>query len=210
MHGRRWFRHSAITLVACFVLPAAGAAQRRLELTPFLAGHVPTSPLGSIRLQLIGSQPTTVEAEMKTAGGFGGRVGFWPSDRWGIEGTYFYAASDLRVTAGPFTTTIDAELQGGSVKAFLKATRGQTGTDLLVSAGVSGIQHGGDAFRLASEQFDIGGVIGSSLQVVMSPQVTFRIDGELYLYRWAAGPQFSATTQSDLMMTVGLGLRLAR
>ncbi len=202
-------------LLAAFSLavvagPALAQKRRRIEFTPFVGGLIPTKQLGSIRVPGLGSTPISVTGEMLTAGGFGGRATVYGTGRLGVEGTYFMSGNDMRIAVGPFNRTFDANVQGGSVKAVFEATTAGTGTDLVLSGGISGIQHGGPAFQFASDQFDIGGVVGGGLHIVMSPMVTLRFDGDLYVYQWSAGPGFGSRTQSDVMMTVGLGLRLGR
>jgi hypothetical protein len=46
--------------------------------------------------------------------------------------------------------------------------------------------------------------------VVISPAATFRIDSDLLVYSWSAGSPFAAKTQSDLVVTAGLGLAFGR
>ncbi len=196
--------------LAMLVSPAAAQKRRRIELTPFVGGLIPTGQLGAIRVPGLGSTPVQVTAEMLTAGGFGGRATIYGPGRLGVEGTYFMSGNDMRIAVGPFNRTFDADVQGGSIKAVFEATTGGTGTDLVLSGGVSGIKHGGTAFALASDQFDIGGVLGGGLHITMSPTVTLRFDGDFYMYRWSAGPGFASRTQTDFMMTAGLGLRLGR
>ena len=200
----------AVLGLAVVVSPALAQKRRRIEFTPFVGGLIPTSQLGAIKVPGLGSLPIQVTAEMLTAGAFGGRVTMYGPGRLGVEGTYFMAGNDMRIAVGPFNRTFDANVHGGSIKAVFEATTGGTGTDLVLTGGLSGIKHGGTAFQLASDQFDIGGVFGGGLHVVMSPMVTLRFDGDLYVYKWSAGPGFGSRTQSDVMMTVGLGLKLGR
>lgn len=204
MRSGRMVRGITLGVVACLVATAAGA-QRRLTVTPFAGGLIPTSTLGQLTISGL-----TVRGETKTAGVIGGRAALWLGPRWGIEGSYFYSSADFTIVSGPFTQSIDADVQGGTAKVFFQATSAGTGTDIVVGAGLLGIQHGGPAFELASEQFDVGGVVGAGLHVELSPVATFRLDGEALLYRWSAGPSFAASTQTDLMMTVGLALRFGR
>ncbi len=196
--------------LAVLVCPAAAQKSRRIEFTPFVGGLIPTGQLGAIRVPGLGSTPIQVTAEMLTGGGFGGRATVYGTGRLGVEGTYFRSGNDMRIAVGPFNRTFDANVQGGSLKAVFEATTGGTGTDLVLSGGLSGIKHGGTAFDLASDQLDIGGVVGGGLHIAMSSMVTLRFDGDLYIYRWSAGPGFGLQTQSDFMMTAGLGLRLGR
>lgn len=200
----------AVLGLAILASPSAAQKRRRIEFTPFAGGLIPTTRLGSIRVPGLGSTPISVTGEMLTGGGFGGRATVYGTGRLGVEGTYFMAGNDMRIAVGPFNRTFDATVQGGSLKAVFEATNAGTGTDLVLSGGISGIQHSGSAFQFASDQFDVGGVVGAGLHLVMSPMVTLRFDGDLYVYRWSAGPGFGAKTQSDFMMTAGLGLRLGR
>jgi len=193
--------------LAAIVTPVL--AQRRIEITPFVGGLIPTAQLGSIRVVASGSTPTVQSGEIRPGGVFGGRVTVYGPRRLGLEATYFMSGADVRVAA-PFLRTYDAEVQGGSIKAVYEATAAGTGTDLVLSAGVGAVNHSGEAFKFASDQFDVGGVFGGGLHVVMSPMVTLRFDGDLYVYRWSAGPGLGTRTQSDLVMTAGLGLRLGR
>lgn len=198
-----------VALVA--VTPAAATAQdQRLVITPFAGGIVPTTILGDLRIAGLTPQPFVFQGEIKAAGVLGARLDLWAGPRWGVTGAYFNAPTEFRVTSGPFFATVPAKVQGGSFKGFFRATGGDTGTDLVVSAGVSGVHHGGRAFALASEQFDVGGAVGGGLHVRMTDIATFRIDGDLLIYRWSAGPSFTPRTQTDVVMTAGLGLRLSR
>src|SRR5512134_140695 len=111
----------AAVLGAGLAAPAA-AQSSRLEITPFVGGYIPTTLLGQIRLPGIGSTPITVQGESTTGGAFGGRVTYAGAGRLGVEATYFYAASDVRVALGPLASVFDAEVQGGSLKGVYRAT----------------------------------------------------------------------------------------
>jgi len=191
---------------------SGAAAQRRIEVTPFIGGYVPTTSLGRMRVGHVLSQPVQVTGEMQTTGAFGGKLDVWTGRRWGFEGAYFYAPSNLRIATGPVGGTVKANVQGGIIKAFFQATNENSGTDLFLSAGGMTIQHGGQAFDQAANQLDFGGDLGGGLHVVMSSQVTFRIDFDFMVYPWSFGvSDLNFTkTQTDLLVTVGLALKLTR
>ncbi|MDX2059754.1 MAG: hypothetical protein SFV24_18225 [Gemmatimonadales bacterium] len=192
------------------LVPGLSAQGRTIELTPFVGGFIPTQALGRIPILGAGSQVVNILGEATTTGALGGRITVSGRGRFGIEGTYFYSGSDMRVTVGPIATVLDGEVQGGSLKGVYRATNGLTGTDLLVGAGLSAVHHSGRAYTYASGQFDVGGVLGAGLHIVMSPMVTLRFDGEAYLYNWSATPLLGSRMQTDVLMTVGLGLKLGR
>lgn len=189
-----------------------GAAQgRSLEIVPFVGGFVPTTTLGSIRIPGLGGTPATITGEMKPAAAFGGRLAVTGGEsRLGAEVTYFYSASDMRIALGPFSQSFDAQVQGGSAKLTYRATSEGSGTDILLGAGVGGIHHSGDAFQFASGQFDVGGVVGAGLRVLITPQVALRFDGEALFYSWSAGSTLGSKSQADLLMTIGLAIGMGR
>jgi len=201
-----------VTSLGLTTLLASGLSAQgtTIELTPFVGGFIPTKALGRIPILGAGSQVVNILGEATTTGAFGGRVTVTRGGRFGVEGSYFYAGSDLRVTVGPIATVLDGEVQGGSLKGVYRATNAMTGTDLLVAAGLSAVNHSGRAYTYASDQLDVGGVVGAGLHIVMSPMVTLRFDGEAYLYSWSATPLLGSRMQTDVLMTVGLGLKLGR
>jgi hypothetical protein len=212
MRRRGWARAAVLGCGLLGVGVSPATAQRRVEITPFVAGYVPTTGLGRMRVGHVLSQPVQVTAEMQTTGAFGGKLDVWTGSRWGIEGLYFYAPSSLRIATGPVGGTVKANVQGGLLKAFFRATNENSGTDLFVSAGGTAIQHAGQAFDLAANQLDFGGTVGGGLHVIMSSQVTFRIDADLMVYPWSFGVVGlnDTKTQTDLLVSVGLALKLAR
>ncbi|MEZ4586954.1 MAG: outer membrane beta-barrel protein [Gemmatimonadales bacterium] len=209
----RHARRLAVILFGALTLGVGGAEAQQhggLSITPFVGGLVPTSSLGQLRVGGLTATPTVFEGEMKTAGALGARVGYRFGSRWGLEGSYFYSTSDFRSTGLPFSATVDASVQGGTLEAFYQLTTEGTGTDLLITAGVAGVSHGGPAFQLARDQFDVGGTIGAGLHIVMTQQLTLRFDGDLLVYPWSAGPGFPNALQTDLLMTIGVGFSFNR
>lgn len=196
--------------------PNAAEGQRaRIMLTPFVAGFVPLSVRGSATATVSGIQQT-VELKQQAVPAFGVRFGYQSRGPLGVEGTYFFAGSNSRISliAGgqSFGTELDGNIQGGSVKASYRLTDSRTDTDFFLSAGVSGTKHDGDFFTStrAQDQFDVGGVVGAGLHIAMSPQVTLRVEGDLNLYKWSQFRILPSKTQADFLLTAGLGLRLGR
>ncbi|MFN0177816.1 MAG: hypothetical protein ACKVZ0_03385 [Gemmatimonadales bacterium] len=200
-------------LIAFLAIASPAIAQRpRVVFTPFVGGYIPFSDLGSIDLN-IGGFNVTAAARGTTVATFGARFGYYTRGRVAVEGSFFTAASKTRLTVGGTRLSdVDGDVQGGSVKAAYRVTDRRTDTDFFVSAGLSGTKHSGDVFTsaLAEDQFDIGGVVGMGLHVLLSPQVTFRVEGDLNLYKWSLNRLLASRTQTDLLLTAGLGLRLGR
>lgn len=208
--SNRLFRFTALAVLTAVTATGAAAQGRTFEIVPFVGGYIPSTTLGSIRIPGLGGAPTTITGEMKTAPMFGGRLAVSGEGRLGAEATYFLAASDMRIALGPFSQSFDGQVQGGSAKLTYRATSEGSGTDLTLGAGVGGIHHGGEAFQLASGQFDVGGVVGAGLRILLTPQVTLRFDGEAIIYPWSAGSPLGSKTQTDLMMTAGLAIKMGR
>lgn len=201
---------SLVLIVAGLAAVSTARAQAvHVEVTPFVGAFIPTSALGSVRVNVLGA-PITVKGEMTSALTFGGRVDVFGRSRVGLQAMYFYSSSGLRITVGPVPKTFDAVVQSGALKVNYKATSAQTGTDLVLSAGVMGISHSGAAFSLTGNKVNFGGVVGGGLHIVLSPTVTLRFDGDLLIYRFAAAPVYNPTSQSDAMISAGLGLKLGR
>ena len=201
-------RRTALALIV-LASPAALRAQQRFELTPFAGGYIPTTALGVVQIPL-GGVTTSITAETETSAAFGARLGFWANSRVAVEGTYLYSKTKLQGSVAFLTQSIDATVQAGSLVLMYRATGGNTGTDLVLKGGIVGIGHGGQGFQLASGQFDLGGTAGAGLRIDMSPTVSFRIDGETFLYSWSPGSGFKGRFQTDVVMSAGLALRFGR
>lgn len=194
--------------------PALGQRAKTI-FTPMVGAYAPLTDLGSVTISVNG-QPVTATARMQTAPLFGARFGYYPRGRVGVEASYFYAASKSKVQVttpvGPLGREQDAHVQGGSVKLAYRVTDGRTDTDFVFNVGLSGTQRDGDLFSstLAQGQFDLGAVAGAGLHLVMSPQVTLRVEGELNSYTWSHSSALGSKRQADFLLTAGLGLRLGR
>ncbi len=209
----RIVRHGIAIAVAggCLAASRLEAQRTTITITPFVAGYLPTKALGSLDIPISGIT-TTVSAKLKNAPAFGGKIGITPSGRFGIEGAYFYSSTKSRISLGLGVRDSDASVQGGSLKATFRATDGKTDADVIFSAGLSGTSRSGEVFRqsLAQDQFDIGGVVGVGLHLALSPQVTFRLDGDVNLYKWNWRGSIPNTSQADVLLMAGLGLKLGR
>ena len=197
----------ALILVAA---PAARAQAVHVEVTPFIGGFVPTAALGSLRVNLGLGAPINVKTELTSAVAFGGRIDVMSRGRFGLQGVYFHSNGGVRTTVAPVPKTFDAVVQGGALKVNYQATSAQTGTDLVLSAGVAGVSHSGAAFALTGNQFDAGAALGAGLHVVINPSVTLRFDTDLFVHKIQVLPIFPSVTMGDLVVTAGLGLKLGR
>ncbi len=208
---RRILSVIVITALSLTAVPVVRAQAVHVQVTPFIGGLVPTSALGTIRMVVTGSSPTNVKTEMKSAVAFGGRLDVYSRGRFGLQALYFHSNTGVRTIVAALPVTRDAVFQGGSIKVNYQATSAQTGTDLVLSGGVAGLSHSGQAFAINGNRFNVGGDLGAGLHVVMTPNVTLRFDADMFVHRFSSAPAvFPATTQVDMLITAGLAFKLGR
>ena len=200
----------AVMMLSLRATTELSAQASRLHLTPFGGAFIPTKELGRLPVLSTTGNSVSVDGKLVTTVGAGGRFAYWIKERTGLEASYFFSRADLRVTDGNVTALFDAVVHLASIKALYQVSRGTSGTDFVVNGGLAGVRHGGPGFGLVSSNTDLGGVVGSGLYITMGPQVRLRLDGELFVHRWSAGPQFGARTQADIVVTAGLALQLVR
>jgi hypothetical protein len=200
----------ALAVLLALATRAALGQRTRVYLAPFGGGFVPTTELGSLQVLDSGGNPVTLDSEMQTSAGGGARLSIWPKEALGIEGSLFFTKSSVRVTDGTRAALFDGRLVLGSVKALWQVSNGTSGTDLVLSGGLAGANHGGQAFRLVGAATDLGGVAGAALYILVGPQIKLRLDGELFAYSYSAGPSLGSRTQLDLSVTAGLNILLSR
>jgi hypothetical protein len=197
-------------LIATCAAASARAQRARIVLTPFIGGYVPTTDLGSIRVPFSAGAVGVFGARMNAAPMFGARLGYWATERFGVEVSYFLVTSKVRVTTGILSANFDAEVQGASFKALYQLSNSTSGSDFFVSGGLGGVRHGGQAFNLVGSSTDLAGIIGPGVFITLSPQVRLRIDGDLMVYPWSAAAEFPSKTQVDLVVSAGMAIRLTR
>ncbi len=184
-------------------LAASAHAQARIEFTPFVGAFVPTSNLATVPI----TSSVTARGKLATAPAFGARFSLIGQSGLGVEASYFYAASKLKLSTGPLSQSIDGHTEGGTLKLVFQPR--QTGSvGFAFSGGVGGVKHAGDIFDVLSDQFDIGGVLGAGVRIPLSPGMMVRIDGEGFLYSWSAGEPFNSASQTTLLLSAGLAIRL--
>ncbi|MHB1329308.1 MAG: hypothetical protein ACYC2K_14015 [Gemmatimonadales bacterium] len=184
-------------------LTASAHAQARMEFTPFIGAFVPTSDLASFPI----SGSVTARGKLTTAPAFGARFSVVGQSGIGVEAAYFYSSSKLELSTGPLSQSIEGHVEGGSLKLVFQPR--QTGSiGFALSGGAVGVKHAGTVFDVLSDQFDIGGVLGAGLRIPLTPGMMMRIDGEGFLYSWTAGDPFDSASQTTLMLSAGLAIRL--
>jgi hypothetical protein len=205
-------RRSLFTLIVlAAAVASSGSAQRtRVYLTAFGGGYLPTHHLGTVQLLDTDGNRVTLDSEMQGSAGGGARASVWPGEHFGVEASLFYTKSSLRVTDGSVSALFDAQVELGSLTAEWQATNGLSGNDLVLSAGIAGAHHGGQAFQVVGASTSLGGVAGAALLITMGSQIKLRLDGEAFGYRYSAGPGLGSRTQVDIAITAGFSILLSR
>jgi len=104
----------------------------------------------------------------------GGRLGVYPSPRFGIVTSVSYVPSSLRFTFNQNETKTDANLLFGTARASYQVIPFTSPVWLGLNAGASLVKRGGDAYADVQDKTDVGGVVGAT--------VGFRLGGALSFY----------------------------
>ena len=179
---------SAIFLLFSVVgeLPGSLEAQSQVEVEPYVGLYRPTSILASGD-GFAADAGDTVKHQGSVALGMRvtiSRLG----RRLGFEGTFGYAPSALwsnLLYDGPGVPTYAAHVITLSAKASLRVTPPDVRTGLRVSAGVSLVGHGGDAYPTTDytgPRTFLGGIAGLGGSVRLGRWLGLRIDGEDFVY----------------------------
>lgn len=189
-------------------LPLPAAAQVRVRLEPFFGVYE------ALQASIEQGVDTLTQA---FATAVGARVAIWPSERVGIELGGSYAPS--YVTAG--VSNVRGNLKIGSLRMLYALTQGTRsclstvgGCQPLVyvAGGLGWIKRGGDAWKGVSGLGSLTASVGGGMRIPLSPRLSARIDGELFLYSVAfTAPSLGQTAsrfQQDIVVTGGLDIPL--
>ena len=252
-HASRAVR-APLTALLVLTLPPALSAQEdsrpptvdsgqgawRIEVTPFVGAYVPLAELLEFSdTGLILGVPARVTLEGKQTNSFaiGGRVTGWFDRRFGVEGTFTYAFSDLDVTQTieiptqpdrVRSATLGAYVWTAAVRAVYRLARIDRSAVILAGLGPAIIDRGGDAFSAPALGLtsagavdgttDVGGVFDLGARIDAGSRVAIRLDAEVYMYTaslslanplFAGGdPPSSSKYQTDLVLSAGVAVGL--
>lgn len=248
-------RRATLALLVALAAPRALPAQQSVassatsasrdvwpvEFTPFVGAYVPLTDLArfSTTVLILGVPArVSLNTKQKNAFALGGRLSGWFNARFGGEGAFMYAWSDVNIAR---TIEIPGEVRrldftlGGTVwiasaKVLYRLARIDRSAVVLVGAGPAIIARGGEAydapaFGLAgagtvSGTTDLGGVVDIGVRIDASSRIAIRLDAEAYLYSAsiAISRPFGSTDapdlksdsrfQADLSLSAGLAIGL--
>ncbi len=175
----------------------------QIDFSTFSGGFVTTANVIDESIPSLG----TVQANHKSALVLGGRLTYWLSDRFGIEGGLAYTGSDLEGQEFEATGSVNANLLYSSAKVVMgygKSSRFQLGAGL--------------AFRTSSYDFVEGdthltGVLSASLIFPLSKKLALRLDVEDYIHtvQWTLGNFITRQImQNDLVVGAGFSISSLR
>lgn len=121
-----------------------GAAQARLQVTPYVVGHLPILNYNRV----IGTNGYIGDFKQTMAPGFGGKVTYWASRDFAAEIDVSYVSSGTRVRPDSLSDGLKAFGDDGyQVNAIAFLVYRPIRTNLLLGFGLGYVHRGGDAWR---------------------------------------------------------------
>lgn len=187
----------AVGAALCGLLAQPLAAQASVDLTPFAGMYLPTANFNNLG--------NTVKNKSSLA--VGTRLTFWGAGRFGLEGTFAFAPSDLNNPPGG-TVSVKARVITGSASLLLGLLPAGSTSAVFIRGGAALIARGGNAFNASQSKTRWGGVVGLGVRIPLGTSLGLRLDGEDYLYNAKFTTGGTSSFQNDLMFTAGLAIKL--
>ena len=202
---RSSIRLAVLAAAAGLSLPTLAAAQK-VSISPTIGVYIPTTEL------VKAANGDEFKQEVGLA--IGGRLAVNVSPRFGVLTSVTYVPSDLKLDLATGEQVKDkANLLFGSVRATLYVLPITSPVWFSLNGGGSYLRRSGDAYAGATDQDDIGGVVGATLGFRLGNMLSFYVAADDYIY----GTRIDETTfeadkktQNDVHLSVGFGVPLNR
>jgi hypothetical protein len=198
-------------------LMVAPAARAQVTLTPYVGSFYSASKLAKV---VNNSDPTVVfTAEQSNTAVYGARLTIPIGQVLALEGTFGFARSDVFLVITNFCvdgfggtsdclTSAKANVLIGSARLQFRPRR----SNLHFMVGGSMVRHSGDeVWGGLNELTDFGAVVGIELSASITPKLPLTLAAEGNIYAFdpdGTGSVFESKTQSDLLFTVGVPIKL--
>jgi len=209
----------ASVLFAAFCLPAAASAQAQTELVPFFASYYALSPYGT-NIPEDTSGTLLASERMSNAPAIGVRLAVAVTRIIAIEGQVAYTPSGRQVSFKPNVSIFGFYLRGHELLASGRLAFHPRRSNFRLIAGVGYLARGGDGWDEknfpAGVKFDksiIGGVAGFGARANLTPHLSLDLDVEAFMYSSDAdlnGPTFKSKFQQDILVSIGVPIKLGR
>jgi hypothetical protein len=148
----------------------------------------------------------------------GGRFVLWLPPRFGIEGSFTSTRSGLNATHtenGTAFLTADtaARVINVSTRLLVRLTRSEARTSVHLGLGASLVRSGGAAYQNLGSATHVAGLWGVGFAFKLVPRVALQFDAEDRVYHAlfaGFGDRTETRLQNDLVMSLGLSVRLGR
>jgi hypothetical protein len=187
--------------------PSVGAAQRKIEVVPFVGLYIPTA---NVVDQFDSACSCQVSTKQRTALDVGARVVVWATDRLALEGAFGYSPSGATTTA-PGYATIDRSGTVITTTARVLAALGSRTRNRYVylSGGIGLVVRGGDAWNGTMGRTRLAGVVGAGVRFAVAPPLALRAELDDLLYSAQFSTAQTRPTQSQFQHDLALSLGLA-
>lgn len=205
-----------LAALCLFVLSAESRGQAPRAIRPTQGAEV--APFVGLVTPLAGlsSDPGSFATEIAPSLALGGTVTYWLGDRLGLAVQGFWAPARLSVRPTQFTGPIPNDLGGaeylaGTVNVTYRLRPTGPASVLepyfMAGAGVRSLDFDPIAERDVSDDTDPVGTVAAGADVAVSRTFVLRLEVRDLVSRFDATASGEATTQNDVVVTIGIGVR---
>ncbi len=186
------------------------AAQRRVQVTPFVAAYYSARELGKYVAPDTSGTGVKGQVLQTSSPAIGVSVGMMLSDVLGMEVSGAYAFSNARVQACDPSKFCLYQDQGGTLMVTSLAGRYRPRRSNFEGlAGLSMVIRGGDIWSGRSSNTSLGGMLGAGVVAQVTPKLALNVRGELHAYSFdpdESGSDWNSAMAMDFVFRVGVPL----
>mgnify|MGYP001182179009 CR=1 FL=1 len=202
-------------VVVALVVPRAGQAQGKLELTPFFASYYALTTMSND----ISGDGTNVRIRQLSAPTYGGRITYWVSRTIGVEASAGYTTSGLRAfsnatVSGGVSFSFSGNVLLTSARMLYRPAR--TNLHLIVGGGM--VRRGGNFWKdahasNATKVTSPAAILGAGVRASVTPKFALNVSLEANIYSFdpdGTDTLNKSKLQADVLVAIGIPLTLSR
>lgn len=210
---RRALVISSGVLGITFMLPRAGQAQGKFELTPFFSSYYALTTMSNDA----NGDGSNVRIQQLAAPTYGGRVSYWVSRTIGIEAAAGYSTSGLRAfskdsASGGLSFAVTGNVLLASARMLYRPAR--TNLHLIVGGGI--VRRGGTFWKdnhtaSGTKLTSPAVILGAGVRASVTPKFALNVSLEGNLYSFDPDGTDTANKsklQADVLLAIGVPIAL--